>query len=80
MKHRDLFFGGIIALLAFAIVIALVGVAKKAEGHDANPEGIRETTITLNDTRRVHCLIYQPMGMVAGISCDWGHADGADNL
>lgn len=40
---------------------------------------IYQCDVTMRDTRRVTCLVYD--GKIrAGMSCDWAHADGSDNL
>ena len=40
---------------------------------------IYQCDVTMRDTRRVTCLVYDGK-LRAGISCDWAHADGSDNL
>lgn len=40
---------------------------------------IYQCDVTMRDTRRVTCLVYNGM-REAGMSCDWAHADGSDNL
>lgn len=40
---------------------------------------IYQCDVTMRDTRRVTCLVYNGM-LEAGMSCDWAHADGSDNL
>lgn len=40
---------------------------------------IYQCDVTMRDTRRVTCLVYADMPG-AGMSCDWTHADGSDNL
>lgn len=40
---------------------------------------IYQCDATMRDTRRVTCLVYNGM-REAGMSCDWAHADGSDNL
>ena len=40
---------------------------------------IYQCDVTTRDTRRVTCLVYDGM-REAGMSCDWAHADGSDNL
>ncbi|MBW3092664.1 hypothetical protein KIH79_06825 [Bifidobacterium sp. 82T10] len=37
----------------------------------------RTCTITMPDTRRVTCIYFHE-GYAGGLSCDWNHADGAD--
>lgn len=40
---------------------------------------IYQCDVTMQDTRRVTCLVYD--GKIrSGMSCDWAHADGSDNL
>lgn len=53
--------------------------ATRTECTDSNGYGPHECTITLKDTRRITCIEdVRPHGI--GLSCDWDHADGADNL
>ena len=40
---------------------------------------IYQCDVTMRDTRRVTCLVYSDIPG-AGMSCDWAHADGSDNL
>lgn len=40
---------------------------------------IYQCDVTMGDTRRVTCLVYNGM-REAGMSCDWAHVDGSDNL
>ena len=40
---------------------------------------IYQCDVTMRDTRRVTCLVYDGK-LRAGMSCDWTHADGSDNL
>lgn len=40
---------------------------------------IYQCDVTMRDTRRVTCLVYNGI-REAGMSCDWAHADGSDNL
>ena len=40
---------------------------------------IYQCDVTMRDTRRVTCLVYDGK-LRAGMSCDWSHADGSDNL
>lgn len=40
---------------------------------------IYQCDVTMRDTRRVTCLVYNGM-REAGMSCDWTHADGSDSL
>lgn len=40
---------------------------------------ICQCDVTMRDTRRVTCLVYDGK-LRAGMSCDWTHADGSDNL
>ena len=37
-----------------------------------------ECVITLNDKRKVDCIVYATDGKQAGLSCDWSHVSGAD--
>ena len=40
---------------------------------------IYQCDVTMRDTRRVTCLVYDGK-LRAGMSCDWTHVEGADNL
>ena len=40
---------------------------------------IYQCDVTMRDTRRVTCLVYNG-NLEAGMSCDWAHVDGSDNL
>lgn len=40
---------------------------------------IYQCDVPMKDTRRVTCLVYDGK-LRAGMSCDWAHADGSDNL
>lgn len=40
---------------------------------------IYQCDVPMRDTRRVTCLVYDGK-LRAGMSCDWAHADGSDNL
>ena len=40
---------------------------------------IYQCDVTMRDKRRVTCLVYNDI-REAGMSCDWAHADGSDNL
>lgn len=40
---------------------------------------IYQCDVTMRDTRRVTCLVYDGK-LRAGMSCDWSHVDGSDNL
>lgn len=44
-----------------------------------NGTGMQECHIPLTDGRNVTCFIYDGWSEVA-VSCDWEHAEGADNL
>ena len=60
-------------LLVCALIVGMImlGVASRPDHSDVLWEG----TVTLSDTRRVHCIATDD-----GLSCDWTHADGGDNL
>ena len=74
------------AAIAITAIILLTGCAGETAGPatrtectDSNGYGPHECVITLKDTRRVTCIEdVRPHG--TGLSCDWDHADGADNL
>lgn len=59
------------AMTALAFTLSLVCA-------DANlaPSIKWEGDVTLEDTRRVHCIRFHD----GGVSCDWSRADGSDNL
>lgn len=48
----------------------------EAQCSDMDDE-FRECVITLNDTRKVDCVVYSGYKQ-GGLSCDWAHTDGAD--
>lgn len=96
MKHPKLFFGSMVAFIALAIVILFAGCGsgggELVYGNDvvwdesvtsarcSNSVSLWETcVITMPDTRRVTCAVLRANGGT-GVSCDWAHADGADNL
>lgn len=55
--------------LCFALEAATVGTESESP--------IKwEGDVTLQDTRRVHCIRFHD----GGVSCDWSRADGSDNL
>ena len=61
----------VIAVVAFITVICFA-----VAGADMTPEINWEGSITLEDTRQVHCIRFTDGSM----SCDWTHVDGSDNL
>lgn len=61
----------IIAIVAFLTVICF-----SAAGANVTPEINWEGDVTLQDTRRVHCIRFTN----GDVSCDWSRADGSDNL
>lgn len=78
---------GLTAVIAFLLtpilLLALAG-CDTAESSEPSREScsdvsatVRQCELTLNDTRKVNCLIYHNDAK-AGMSCDWDHASGAD--
>ena len=81
--------------LAFAttaiIMLALAACGTAMQDNTGEDEGngdivcaevaanIYQCDVTMRDTRRVTCLVYDGK-LRAGMSCDWSHADGSDNL
>lgn len=77
-----------LALAAAAVMIlamcACSGESETKKGYDYSQcanlgDRIYQCDVTMRDTRRVTCLVYNGM-REAGMSCDWAHADGSDNL
>ena len=77
-----------LALAAAAVMIlamcACSGESETKKGYDYSQctnigARIYQCDVQLSDTRRVTCLVYNGM-REAGMSCDWAHVDGADNL
>lgn len=81
-----------IALAATAIItLALTACGTATQGNTGDNEAnddivcaevaanIYQCDVTMRDTRRVTCLVYDGK-LRAGMSCDWTHADGSDNL
>jgi hypothetical protein len=46
---------------------------------DLNQDDTKVRVVHLDDGRKVTCVIYEGY-KAGGISCDWNHMDGADNL
>lgn len=78
---------GIMAVIAFlftpVLLLTLAG-CDTAESSEPSREScsdvsgtVRQCEFTLNDTRKVDCLIYHDHRK-GGMSCDWDHASGAD--
>ena len=74
--------------LAVAVIVTLalaacdtttVTATNSVTGEDVTVR-LSEVTITLSDTRRVHCIILDRDTTAQAMSCDWSHVDGADNL
>lgn len=65
------------AILSLAVVLALlttvVTLSERSPEDTGRGVPAWEETVTLEDTRRVHCV-----GFEDGVSCDWTHASGAD--
>ncbi|WP_137656934.1 hypothetical protein [Bifidobacterium moukalabense] len=78
---------GITAIIAFLLTPVLLLVlagCDTAESSEPSREScsdvsamVRQCELTLNDTRKVNCLIYHDHRK-GGMSCDWDHASGAD--
>lgn len=78
---------GITAVIAFLLTpVLLLALAGCDTAESSEPlrescsdvsETVRQCELTLNDTRKVDCLIYHDHRK-CGMSCDWDHASGAD--
>ena len=72
----------VILAAALTFALAACGHADVTDGPSmacsgsASPEAC---TVTLDDGRRVQCIVLDGNAYRSGISCDWVHADGADN-
>lgn len=80
---------GITAVIVFlftpVLLLALAGCGTAGEPSDGDSttcaylgSGFRQCEITLNDTRKVTCVEFGGYRVGGGMSCDWGHAGGAD--
>ena len=82
----------LLALAATAIItLALAACGTATQDNTGEDEGnddivcaevaanIHQCDVTMRDKRRVTCLVYAG-DFRAGMSCDWSHAEGADNL
>ena len=80
---------GITAVIAFlltpVLLLALAGCDTAGEPSDGDSttcaylgSGFRQCEITLDDTRKVTCVEFGGYRVGGGMSCDWGHAGGAD--
>ena len=80
---------GVTAVIVFlftpVLLLALAGCGTAGESSDGDPtdcaylgSGFRQCEITLNDTRKVTCVEFGGYRVGGGMSCDWGHAGGAD--
>lgn len=69
MRKSRIWAGVTAALLA----TALVGCTSTGAERNSSTDTLREETITVQDGRTVHCVIYSA-GYKGGLSCDW---DGA---
>ena len=61
----------LVAIIALCFALEAVTVGMEPES-SIQWEG----DVTLQDTRRVHCIRFHD----GGVSCDWSRADGSDNL
>lgn len=75
----------IVFLLTPVLLLALAGCGTAGESSDGDSttcaylgSGFRQCEITLNDTRKVTCVEFGGYQVGGGMSCDWGHAGGAD--
>ena len=71
-------------IIAITITTALAGCGSTGEDLDETEcidsgNGFQTCTVRMEAGRRVPCVIWAGSAK-GGISCDWGHADGADNL
>lgn len=72
------------AILAVTLSAMLAGCGAGADADgpymtcsgSASPKAC---TVTMDDGRRVQCVVLDGSAYRSGISCDWAHADGADN-
>lgn len=62
--------------MVIAVVAFFTAICFAVAGADMTPEINWEGSITLEDTRQVHCVRFTDGSM----SCDWTHVDGSDNL
>lgn len=60
---------------AIVVIVFYAALCFTLAGADRTPEVRWEGDIVLEDTRTVHCVRFDH-----GVSCDWPHASGADNL
>ncbi|NEG95997.1 hypothetical protein CS006_10465 [Bifidobacterium primatium] len=74
-----------LALATISIITALAGCGQADAGGGRDMaectdlgHGFSECVITLRDTRRVVCI--DAAGGGIGLSCDWTHVDGGDDL
>ena len=67
----------VVGVPTVTVVVAFItAVCFTVAGADMTPEINWEGSITLEDTRQVHCVRFTDGSM----SCDWTHVDGSDNL
>lgn len=82
MKHPRTFLATMATgIITCVIILFLSGCGSSHEGItkyecSAAEGSVQTCTVTMPDTRRVTCLVFNGRG----IDCDWAHADGADNL
>ena len=71
----------VILAAALTFALAACGHADVTDGPsmDCDGDGLTECTVTMRDGRRVPCVVLDSNAYRSGISCDWAHADGADN-
>ena len=67
---------GIMAVIAFLFTPVLLLTLAGCDTAESS-EPVRQCELTLDDTRKVDCLIYHDHRK-GGMSCDWDHASGAD--
>ena len=68
-----------IKISAFGLALAMLVSMSGCTVSDQPPSVSYKTeTVELNDSRKVTCVFVMSDSKVSGMSCDWGHASGAD--
>lgn len=76
MDRNQEFLNGV--MLGMMLVICGIGLSFIAFWMfgEESPDVVWEDTVRLEDTRTVHCIGFAS----GGVSCDWTHVSGGDNL